>query len=188
MRLLLMSMFVFTVAAGVWVGISSQDSTAPDAAAPQSTAGERRMDETTTRDNDRKTEEPPPEVDFDALADELVGEEIEEEPEPAPGCGDYTGNRRIACDLLPEHGFDSGQMSCLSTLWERESGWNEKAENPGSGAYGIPQALPGNKMASAGDDWQSNPATQIRWGLDYISGRYGTPCGAWSFFQANNWY
>ena len=186
MRLLLMSMFVFTVAAGVWVGISSQDSTAPDAAAPQSTAGERRMDETTTRDNDRKTEEPPPEVDFDALADELVGEEIEEEPEPAPGCGDYTGNRRIACDLLPEHGFDSGQMSCLSTLWTLD----RVLRRPKTPVRVHTEFLSaaGNKMASAGDDLAVQPATQIRWGLDYISGRYGTPCGAWSFFQANNWY
>jgi hypothetical protein len=80
------------------------------------------------------------------------------------------------------------QFSCLDNLWERESSWYYKAENPSSGAYGIPQALPGSKMASAGDDWRTNPITQVKWGLGYISGRYGTPCEAWAFFKANNWY
>lgn len=87
-----------------------------------------------------------------------------------------------------EAGFSIDQMSCLDSLWARESGWNELAENPSSGAYGIPQALPGDKMASYGSDWATNPATQIRWGLDYIAGRYGNPCGAWSHSQANGWY
>ncbi|MDR1513921.1 MAG: lytic transglycosylase domain-containing protein, partial [Propionibacteriaceae bacterium] len=77
---------------------------------------------------------------------------------------------------------------CLKSLWERESGWRYNASNPYSGAYGIPQALPGSKMASAGADWRTNPETQIIWGLGYIAGRYSTPCGAWSFFQSHNWY
>lgn len=192
-----MSILVLAVAAGVWIGLGTQDSTQPDttqaeATLPQPVADERWMDDTITRDKERKADEPPtlavPDEEPDEeLQDELSGDEPSE-PEPAPGCGDYGGNQRIACDLLPEHGFATSEMSCLSTLWDHESGWNEHAENPGSGAYGIPQALPGNKMASAGDDWQTNPATQIRWGLGYIGDRYGTPCGAWQHFQSNGWY
>ncbi|MCH4250333.1 MAG: lytic transglycosylase domain-containing protein [Microbacteriaceae bacterium] len=79
------------------------------------------------------------------------------------------------------------QFSCLVKLWNRESGWRTTAQNP-SGAYGIPQALPGSKMASAGADWRTNAATQIKWGLGYISGRYGTPCGAWGHSQSTGWY
>ncbi|MFL6053663.1 MAG: transglycosylase SLT domain-containing protein, partial [Actinoallomurus sp.] len=74
------------------------------------------------------------------------------------------------------------------TLWNRESKWNHKAHNPWSGAYGIPQALPGTKMLSAGRDWKSNPAAQIKWGLTYIKGRYKTPCGAWSHMRRTGWY
>lgn len=80
------------------------------------------------------------------------------------------------------------QWQALENLWTRESGWNYKAENPSSGAYGIPQSLPGSKMAAAGKDWRTNPETQIRWGLDYIKARYGGPKRAWAFFQANDWY
>jgi hypothetical protein len=79
-------------------------------------------------------------------------------------------------------------MPALDQLWAHESGWNQFAENPSSGAYGIPQALPGSKMVSAGADWRTNPATQITWGLGYIRDRYGSPSAAWSFWQANNWY
>ncbi|WP_455680216.1 aggregation-promoting factor C-terminal-like domain-containing protein [Streptomyces griseosporeus] len=80
------------------------------------------------------------------------------------------------------------QWACLETLWDHESGWRWNATNPSSGAYGIPQALPASKMDVAGDDWHENPLTQIRWGLSYIDGRYGSPCNAWSFWQANHWY
>ena len=76
----------------------------------------------------------------------------------------------------------------LLTLWNHESGWNERAENPSSGAYGIPQALPGSKLASAGADWRTSSPTQIAWGLGYIKARYKDPCGAWSWWQAHNWY
>jgi hypothetical protein len=79
-------------------------------------------------------------------------------------------------------------MPALDALWSHESGWNHTAANPSSGAYGIPQALPGNKMASVASDWETNPATQIRWGLGYIRDRYGSPDAAWSYFQANGWY
>ncbi|GAA1605694.1 transglycosylase SLT domain-containing protein [Catellatospora bangladeshensis] len=108
---------------------------------------------------------------------------------PTPtSCKSYSGNQLVACKLLPSFGFAYSQMSPLVKLWEHESGWNHKAENSGSGAYGIPQALPGDKMAKFGDDWRTNPATQIKWGLDYIKNRYDTPAGAWNHFQDNNWY
>jgi Transglycosylase SLT domain len=81
-----------------------------------------------------------------------------------------------------------GQFQCFSSIVSRESGWNYHATNPSTGAYGLVQALPGSKMASAGADWQTNPATQIKWGLNYMNSRYGSPCGAWSFWQANHWY
>ena len=89
----------------------------------------------------------------------------------------------------PKYGWGSDeQWAALENLWTRESGWNYKAENPSSGAYGIPQSLPGSKMAAAGKDWRTNPETQIRWGLDYIKARYGGPKRAWAHFQQKNWY
>jgi len=90
--------------------------------------------------------------------------------------------------LLADHGWSGSQFSCLDALWSKESGWNPRARNAGSGAFGIPQALPGGKMASAGADWATNPVTQIRWGLTYIADVYGSPCGAWAHSRAANWY
>ena len=102
---------------------------------------------------------------------------------PSPG-----SNKAIARQLLAKRGWgSSAQYSCLVQMWDRESGWQTDASNP-SGAYGIPQALPGSKMAAAGSDWQTNATTQITWGLDYIAERYGTPCDAWSFWQAHDYY
>ncbi|MCW2522612.1 MAG: hypothetical protein JWO63_947 [Frankiales bacterium] len=95
--------------------------------------------------------------------------------------------QQIAASMVAARGWGTDQFSCLVSLWNKESGWRTNAANP-SGAYGIPQALPGSKMASAGADWQTNPATQISWGLSYIAGVYGTPCAAWSHSQATNWY
>ncbi|MFC5182006.1 aggregation-promoting factor C-terminal-like domain-containing protein [Actinomadura harenae] len=96
--------------------------------------------------------------------------------------------QQIAKGMMGGYGFSgSGQFGCLVKLWNRESGWNTHAANP-SGAYGIPQALPGSKMASAGPDWQNNAGTQIKWGLGYIKNRYGTPCGAWAHSQSTGWY
>ena len=103
-------------------------------------------------------------------------------PPPDPGTAQST-----AFGLLSSYGFASSQWGCLDDLWQRESGWVYNAENA-SGAYGIPQALPGSKMASAGPDWQTNPTTQIKWGLGYIKSVYGTPCGAWSHEEADGWY
>jgi hypothetical protein len=96
--------------------------------------------------------------------------------------------QQIAEQMLSQFGWSSSQFSCLQPLWALESGWNIYASNPSSGAYGIPQALPGSKMASAGPDWQSDAATQIRWGLTYIQGTYGSPCAAWSHDEADGWY
>ncbi len=96
--------------------------------------------------------------------------------------------KAIARAMLGRFGFGSDQFSCLESLWEKESGWNPHASNPSSGAYGIPQSLPGSKMASAGADWQTNPATQIEWGLGYIRATYGSPCSAWGHSEASGWY
>lgn len=96
--------------------------------------------------------------------------------------------RQVAQQMLSHYGWSQSQFSCLQPLWFHESGWNVTAENPSSGAYGIPQALPASQMASAGADWRTNAATQIRWGLNYIHSRYGSPCGAWSHEEAHGWY
>lgn len=96
--------------------------------------------------------------------------------------------RSIARALISDFGWSSDQFGCLDSLWTRESGWNIHADNPSSSAYGIPQALPGSKMASAGADWQNNPVTQITWGLGYIQDRYGSPCGAWGHSESHGWY
>jgi hypothetical protein len=96
--------------------------------------------------------------------------------------------QQVAEQLLGQFGWSGSQFSCLQPLWERESGWDVTAENPSSGAYGIPQALSGSSMASSGPDWQTDAATQIRWGLTYIHGRYGSPCGAWAHEEAEGWY
>ena len=94
----------------------------------------------------------------------------------------------LAKSMVAARGWSSAQHTCLVKLWEKESNWKYKARNRSSGAYGIPQALPARKMASAGSDWRTNPATQIKWGLKYVKERYGTPCRAWSFKRANGWY
>ena len=108
-------------------------------------------------------------------------------PVPA-SCGAYTGNKATGCTLLLQEGFGLSEMPCLDKMWSRESGWRTTAENASSGAYGIPQALPASKMSVYGADYRTNPVPQIKWGLNYIKGRYSTPCGAWSFWQAHGWY
>jgi hypothetical protein len=96
--------------------------------------------------------------------------------------------QRTAWRMLARFGWGKRQWKPLKWLWNRESGWNKYAENPYSGAYGIPQALPGSKMASAGNHWRTNATTQIRWGLRYIKSRYGRPRVAWDHSQAYGWY
>ena len=102
----------------------------------------------------------------------------------------YSGEdpRSLAKPLVAAQGWSDSEYQCLVLLWNRESQWNPYAENSSSGAYGIPQALPGSKMASAGADWRTNPITQINWGIGYIKGRYGTPCSAWAHSNAVGWY
>jgi hypothetical protein len=111
-------------------------------------------------------------------------------PSPPPPASPVPSGspRQIAMGMLGSYGWSASQFSCLDPLWNQESGWNVYATNPSSHAYGIPQALPGWKMASAGPDWQTDAATQIRWGLGYIKGTYGSPCGAWAHEQADGWY
>jgi hypothetical protein len=101
-----------------------------------------------------------------------------------------TGNYSVAAVQAMAQSIigNSTQYQCFSWIVSRESGWNYRATNASSGAYGLVQALPGSKMASAGADWQTNPATQIKWGLNYMNSRYGSPCGAQQFWEANGWY
>lgn len=106
----------------------------------------------------------------------------------AAGVPDPGSAKEIASQMVAARGWGSEQYDCLVALWQRESNWNVYAENRSSGAYGIPQALPGSKMATAGADWQTNAATQITWGLGYIAARYGNPCGAWAHSESHNWY
>jgi transglycosylase-like protein with SLT domain len=96
--------------------------------------------------------------------------------------------RQMAYAIAVRGGLNAAQWSCLSRLWQQESKFLTAARNVRSGAYGIPQALPASRMASAGADWRTNPATQIRWGLSYIQTRYGTACTAWSHWERHGWY
>jgi hypothetical protein len=102
--------------------------------------------------------------------------------------GEVRESQEFALQQVLDRGWDEEQFMCLVNLWNKESHWNYRAENRSSGAYGIPQALPGSKMASAGADWRENPNTQILWGLGYIEGRYSTPCGAWQHSLNKGWY
>jgi hypothetical protein len=139
---------------------------------------------TVARDNFTVTEKPkpppPPPV-------EEVAEKKTHRP-PSAAVPDPGSAKAYAYDAVAARGWGEDQYSCLVSLWSRESGWRVNAMNPSSGAYGIPQALPGSKMATAGSDWETNAATQIEWGLGYISARYGSPCGAWAHSEDRGWY
>jgi hypothetical protein len=137
---------------------------------------------------------------FQSVAAPPPPDDFAPEPDPVEGVGAATGGgggaiaipdpgsaKGIARSILASQGMGDDQYACLDYLWTKESGWRVNAYNP-SGAYGIPQALPGSKMASAGPDWQTNPATQITWGLGYIDSRYGSPCGAKAHSVLKNWY
>ena len=97
-------------------------------------------------------------------------------------------NRRIGKRLAAEHGWTGEEWVCLNNLWTKESGWSTRSSNSSGSAWGIPQALPGSKMRSAGTDWRTNPATQITWGIGYIEHRYRFACNAWAHWQSHNWY
>ncbi len=113
-------------------------------------------------------------------------------PEPAPvpvvAVNDPAGAQAYAASQLASYGWSADQMQCLQTLWTKESDWTTTATNASSGAYGIVQSLPAEKMASAGADYLTNYRTQINWGLNYIQERYQSPCGALNFHLSNNWY
>ncbi|MEV4757650.1 lytic transglycosylase domain-containing protein [Micromonospora sp. NPDC049559] len=119
-------------------------------------------------------------------AEEKAADKPYDGPIPS-SCNQYSGNRKIGCAVMLNSGFGLDQFPCLDKLWNKESGWNTRAANP-SGAYGIPQARPGNKMAEFGADWKTSAATQVAWGLDYIENRYGTPCKAWQHSEDEGWY
>lgn len=112
--------------------------------------------------------------------------------EPLPEAPKKVSRTKIDTSLARNYAqslvTDPVQFECLTLLWNAESGWNHRAHNRSSGAYGIPQSLPGNKMASAGSDWRTNPQTQINWGLNYIAQRYGDSCSAWQHFKRKRWY
>ena len=125
----------------------------------------------------------------DAVAKKKAEEAAAAEAAAIAAANTPDGARNAAALIAAEDfGWGADQFSCLNSLWTKESGWDYQAYNPNGGATGIPQALPGSKMASAGSDWQTNATTQIRWGLDYIQRAYGTPCSAWGHSQAVNWY
>lgn len=136
------------------------------------------FENTVTRDNFTVTEKPKPVVVAPAAKSYTVG---------AAAIPDPGSAQAYAYSAVASRGWGDDQYSCLVSLWNRESGWRVNAANP-SGAYGIPQALPGSKMSSAGADWETNANTQIEWGLGYITGRYGTPCGAWAHSEDAGWY
>ncbi|MEU3601952.1 transglycosylase SLT domain-containing protein [Streptomyces sp. NPDC006798] len=105
-------------------------------------------------------------------------------PAAAPAVAEAASAKAIAQKLIG----DDAQFRCFSEIVTKESGWDVQASNPSSGAYGLVQALPATKMATAGSDWKTNPETQIEWGVDYMKDRYGSPCGAWTKWQTQGWY
>ncbi|MFH8803444.1 transglycosylase SLT domain-containing protein [Streptomyces sp. NPDC017936] len=119
-----------------------------------------------------------------AVAAATAGMALTAAPAQAATGSSASEAKAIAHQMIP----DAAQFNAFSKIVEHESGWDVDATNASSGAYGLVQALPGNKMASAGADWKTNPKTQIKWGLDYMNERYGSPTAAWSFWQANGWY
>ena len=121
-------------------------------------------------------------------AAERIAQNYTAPPTPTPVDIDPGTNRALGYQLMLDFGFAEKQWPYLDALWIRESGWNHLADNPTSSAYGIPQSLPGSKMAVVGRDWRTNPETQIRWGLAYIAARYGTPERAWAHSERFNWY
>lgn len=158
---------------------TSSDSSSDDGGATAATAGSDERGRVVSRSDRRDAADPVKETAL-SLGEDNAMAQSEDLSDEDP--------RMIAQALLAEYGWSGDQFGCLDSLWTRESNWRVTAANPSSGAYGIPQSLPGSKMATVAPDWRTNPVTQIRWGLGYIGDRYGSPCGAWSFFQGHNWY
>ncbi|GAA3821199.1 hypothetical protein GCM10022403_063290 [Streptomyces coacervatus] len=119
-----------------------------------------------------------------AVAAATAGMVLTAAPAHAATADSAASAQAIAHKMIPS----AAQYNAFSKIVEHESGWNVTATNSSSGAYGLVQALPGSKMATAGADWKTNPKTQIKWGLDYMNSRYGSPTAAWAFWQANGWY
>ena len=119
-----------------------------------------------------------------AVAAAATGMVLTAAPAHAATADSAASAQAIAHKMIP----NAAQYNAFSNIVEHESGWNVSATNSSSGAYGLVQALPGSKMASAGSDWKTNAKTQIKWGLDYMNSRYGSPTAAWAFWQANGWY
>jgi hypothetical protein len=173
--------------------VNLADSLNPAAATTGTSSGSGLQDRTASvsRSSDRRAARPAVHTDRRAGADPAKRAALGLTPGPAVGGEENLSEQdpqAIAEALMPTYGFDSSQMSCLVPLWMGESGWRWNAENPSSGAYGIPQSLPGDKMATVASDWRTNAVTQIKWGLEYIKGSYGSPCGAWDFKQGHGWY
>ncbi|MER5433370.1 transglycosylase SLT domain-containing protein [Streptomyces sp. NPDC002588] len=119
-----------------------------------------------------------------AVAAATAGMALSAAPAHAASAPSAAQAQAIAHKMIP----DAAQYAAFSNIVKHESNWDVDATNASSGAYGLVQALPGAKMASAGSDWKTNAKTQIKWGLDYMNSRYGSPVGAWNFWQANGWY
>ncbi|MFF1483901.1 transglycosylase SLT domain-containing protein [Streptomyces sp. NPDC058319] len=119
-----------------------------------------------------------------AVAAATVGMALTSAPAHAATTASGADARSIARQMIP----DAAQFNAFSNIVNHESSWNVHATNSSSGAYGLVQALPASKMSSVGADWKTNPKTQIKWGLDYMNSRYGSPAAAWNFWQANGWY
>ncbi|GAB2936862.1 aggregation-promoting factor C-terminal-like domain-containing protein [Streptomyces mayteni] len=139
----------------------------------------------------RAQEEREAEEQAEREAQEAAAAEAAAEAQSASASADYSVQSSYSVAEIQQMAREivgADQFQCFSNIVDHESGWDYTATNPSSGAYGLMQALPGTKMASAGADWQTNPATQIRWGLNYMEDRYGSPCGAWDFWTVNNWY
>ena len=159
-------------------------STSSAAAAPQQSAADLRERGTTvSRSESRDAIDPAKAAALDVVTGTAARAVVQTEDMGTSG-----DPQTIASALLSSYGWSGDQLGCLVSLWNKESGWNLHAENASSGAYGIPQALPGSKMASAGADWRDSAETQIKWGLGYIQDRYGSPCGAWGHSESYGWY
>jgi len=148
-------------------------------AARDATAKKKAADEQAAKEQQAKEE---------AAAKKRAESEAQNSP-AGPSSSTVHGSYTVAeVQAMARQIVPADQFQCFSNIVNQESSWNYQAVNASSGAYGLVQALPGSKMSTAGADWQTNPATQIKWGLNYMDSRYDSPCGAWSFHLANGWY